>query len=44
MKQTVENSACISGINREGHAWFQAVGHNYPWEISERVQGSSALV
>lgn len=43
-KQTVENSACISTVNHEGHAWFWAVGHIYPWEISGRGRGSSALV
>lgn len=42
--QTVENSACVSTVNPEGHTWFQAVGHIYPWEISGRERGSSALV
>lgn len=43
-KQTVENSACISTVNHEGHAWFRVVGQTYPWEISQREQSGSALV
>lgn len=43
-KQTVENSACVSTVNHEGHAWFQVMGRTYPWEISQREQSGSALV
>lgn len=43
-KQTVENFACISTVNREGQAWFWIVGQIYPWEIAQREQNSSSLV